>query len=257
MVSSISSASSYLIQMMTQTMQQRQDNLFSKVDSNKDGGLDKTEFSDLAKKMSEMSGSSISADNMFATYDANNDGTLSKDDFLKFMKDNAPAPPDGMSSIMGQMNTQGMQQGFDKLFGKIDSNGDNGIDKSEFASFASKMAKHTGNSVNADNIFSAYDANNDGKLSNDEFSKFMKDNAPSPPAQMQNASSAYGANSSDLLSQLIEMLKKNATTDSTGSSSEANSKNDYVSKLLDALKSKSNGNDTNSTVNLTLINITA
>ena len=65
----ISSISSNMFQMNSATMQQRRDDMFSKIDSNGNGSLDKTEFSALAKKMSEMSGQSINADNAFSAYD--------------------------------------------------------------------------------------------------------------------------------------------------------------------------------------------
>ena len=297
MVSSISNSSgniSQMMQMMMQSMQQRQDDMFKKIDSSGDGKIDKTEFSDLAKKMSEMSGSSINADDAFTKYDANKDGTLSKDELSSFMKDNAPAPSDGMSGAMGQTGTQGSQSMFDDLFSKIDSSGDGKIDKTEFTAMTKKMSEMSGSSINADEAFSKYDANKDGTLSKDELTSFMKDNAPAPPSGVEksggaskssksgsydvkdtnqdgtvsvaeelaynlthNVSSAYGTNSSDQLTQLMDMLQKNSVSDSSKASTETSSKNDYMSKLLDALKSISSSNGAGSSVNASLINITA
>ena len=297
MVSSVSNSSSnisQMMQMMMQSMQQRQDDVFKKIDSSGDGKIDKTEFSDLAKKMSEMSGSSINANDAFTKYDANKDGTLSKDELASFMKDNAPAPPDGMSGAMGQTGMQGSQSMFDSMFNKIDSSGDGKVDKTEFSAMTKKMSEMSGSSINSDQAFSKYDANKDGTLSKDELTSFMKDNAPAPPSGAEksggaskssksgsydvkdtnqdgtvsaaeelaynlthSASSAYGTNSSDQLSQLMDMLQKNSVSDSSKASTETSSKNDYMSKLLDALKSISSSTGAGSSVNVSLINITA
>jgi Ca2+-binding EF-hand superfamily protein len=262
MISSISSMGSYVNQMLTQSMQQRRDDLFTKVDSNGDGSIDTTEFSELAKKLSKDTGTTINADDAFSTYDANGDGSLSKDELDAFMKDNAPTPPDGMGG-MGQMNMQPMQQNMlDDLFGKVDSNGDGSIDTTEFSELASNISGDTGTTINADDAFSTYDANGDGSLSKDELSSFMKDNAPPPPpppSQMQNATSAYGTGSSstDQISQLIELLKNQSSTDTSGSSTETTSGSDYLSKLIDSLNSLLKSNNGDSSANLTLINITA
>jgi Ca2+-binding EF-hand superfamily protein len=266
MVSSVSNSSSnisQMMQMMMQSMQQRQDDMFSKIDSNGDGKIDKAEFSDLAKKMSEMSGSSINADDAFTKYDANKDGTLSKDELSSFMKDNAPAPSDGMSGAMGQTGMQGSQSMFDKMFSKIDSSGDGKVDKTEFSAMTKKMSEMSGSSINADEAFSKYDANKDGTLSKDELTSFMKDNAPAPPTGMaggmsqsggssksnsasydpkdtnhdgtvsaaeelaydlkHSVSSAYGSNSSDQLSQLISQLSDMLQKNSVSGSNSAGS----------------------------------
>ena len=261
MISSISSTGSYVTQRLTQSMQQRRDDLFTKVDSNEDGSIDTTEFSELAKKLSEDTGTTIDTGEAFSTYDANGDGSLSKDELDAFMKDNAPAPPDGMGG-MGRMNMQSMQQNMlSDLFSKIDSNSDSGIDSTEFAEFTSKISEDTGTTINADDAFSTYDANGDGSLSKDELDAFMKDNAPPPPppsSQMQNAAAAYGTtDSTDQISQLIELLKNQSATDTSGSSTETSSGSDYLSKLIDSLNSLLNSNNEDSSVNLTLINITA
>ena len=86
--------------MGVQSMQQFKEKMFSKIDSDGSGGIDKTEFSDLAKKMSEMRGSSPNVEDVFSKYDTNGDSSLSIDEMDSFMKDNAPTPPVGMQNAM-------------------------------------------------------------------------------------------------------------------------------------------------------------
>ncbi|MGB5159297.1 MAG: EF-hand domain-containing protein [Desulfobacterales bacterium] len=107
MSNSISSVgnNSYVSLLNTQAMQQRNDDLFSKLDSNSDSGIDKTEFSDFAKKLSENTGSSLNVDDVFSTYDADSDGTLSSDELKTFMKDNPPPPPPQMQKAMSAYGT--------------------------------------------------------------------------------------------------------------------------------------------------------
>ncbi len=94
-IDSINSLGNYmsLLQMNAQSMQKRQDDLFSKIDSDSSGGIDKVEFSTFSKKLSEDSGNSFNVDDVYSQYDANGDGSLSSDELKAFMKDNAPPPP--------------------------------------------------------------------------------------------------------------------------------------------------------------------
>ena len=158
-IESINSLGNYmsLLQMNAQSMQQRHDDLFSKLDSDSNSGIDKVEFSAFAKKLSEGSGNSLNVDDVFSQYDVNGDVSLSSDELQSFMKDNGPPPPppNGMGGSPG-MNGQS-----DDLFAKLDSNSDGGIDKNEFSTFAEKLSKDTGNSINVDNVFSTYDTNNE------------------------------------------------------------------------------------------------
>jgi Ca2+-binding EF-hand superfamily protein len=125
MINSISSMGSYMSGMNIQAMQQRRDDMFTKIDSNSDGGIDKAEFSELAKKMSEHTENSISADTVYSTYDTNGDGSLSKDELDSFMKDNAPPPPQMQQAI----SAYGMNTGTDQtsslldLLNRLSSNG--------------------------------------------------------------------------------------------------------------------------------------
>ena len=251
----ISSISSNMFQMNSATMQQRRDDMFSKIDSNGNGSLDKTEFSALAKKMSEMSGQSINADNAFSTYDTNGDGSLSKSELDSFMKANAPQPPQDMSGMgggLGQTSSNSMKQALDNLFSNIDSDTSGGIDKKEFTAFASNLSEMSGQSINANSAFSTYDTNGDGSLSKTELDSFMKANAPQPPAQMQNAMSAYGSNSStSQVSSLSDLLKSISADSSENSSDSKNSLSGYLSKLIDSLNSESNGTETYSLLNIT------
>lgn len=117
MISSISSSFSFGNQVNVQSMQQFKEKMFSRIDSDDSGGVDKTEFSDLAKKMSEMSGSSPNVEDVYSKYDTDGDGSLSADELDSFMKANAPAPPAGMQNAM---STYGMNIGSDRLSSLLD-----------------------------------------------------------------------------------------------------------------------------------------
>ncbi len=246
MISSISSSLNFGSQMGVQSMQQFKEKMFSKIDSDGNGGIDKTEFSDLAKKMSEMSGSSQSVEDIFSTYDTDGDDSLSMDELDSFMKDNAPQPP----PMNGLMGGQGMQNPLEDLFSKIDGDSDGSINKSEFEDFAKNISERTGESTDVDDVFSTYDTDGDSSLSMDEMDSFMKDNAPTPPAGMQNAMSTYGKNmGADQLSSLLDLLSNRSSDSKSGAPDSTNSIQDYTSKLLETLGNKAGSGDKYSLVN--------
>jgi Ca2+-binding EF-hand superfamily protein len=259
MVNSISGSGSWAnfqMQMNTEAMQKHRDEMFNKIDSNSDGGIDKAEFSALAKKMSAIAGISSnsstgtdttqSVDDVFSTYDTNGDGNLSKDELDAYMKANPPPPPPGAKGgFMGAMNAQGMQKHQDEMFSKLDSNSDGSIDKTEFASLAKKISENTGNALDVDNVFSTYDTDGDGKLSKDELNSYMEANRP--PMPMQNATSAYSANSgTDQISSLLEYLRNQAATDTE----QAATINGSISNLLELLDNKAGDEYNDSLMNL-------
>lgn len=56
--------------------------LFTKLDTNGDGSIDKTEFTTAAQKREEKKDKDIDIDKQFAKTDTNSDGLISKDEFL-------------------------------------------------------------------------------------------------------------------------------------------------------------------------------
>lgn len=71
----------------------------------------------------------------------------------------------------GGINSPSAAQ-FQKLFKKLDANGDGSIDKSEFESALKSSAPNAAAGANINKIFSAIDTNGDGKISDGEFSVF-------------------------------------------------------------------------------------
>jgi Ca2+-binding EF-hand superfamily protein len=145
--------------MGVQSMQQFKEKMFSKIDSDGSGGIDKTEFSDIAKKMSEMSGSSISVDDVFPRYDANGDNSLSMDELDSFNKDNPPPPPAGMQNAM---STYGMNMGSDQMSSLLDllnnrssdsKSGDTDTTNS-IKDYISKLLETLGNKAGSEDTYS-------------------------------------------------------------------------------------------------------
>ncbi len=87
----------------------------------------------------------------------------------------------GISSIGGSnylMQSGGMRERGAKMFDKIDSNGDGGIDQNELEILAERISSRTGNSINVEDAISTYDTGGDGVLNKEEMRSFMKNNAP-------------------------------------------------------------------------------
>lgn len=86
-----------------------------------------------------------------------------------------------------------------KVFAKVDSNSDGGVDKAELQTMLSKVGEKTGLQLsnNADQAFSKMDGNGDGKLNSDELGKGIQALAqaltPSTVSFAQSRSSATSA----------------------------------------------------------------
>jgi len=100
MISYINNLSGFSVQIDTQSVQQFKSKMFNKIDRDGSGGIDKTEFSDIAKQLSEMSGKSVNVDSIFSTYDKNSDGSLNLEELDSFNKDNPPPLTADMNNAM-------------------------------------------------------------------------------------------------------------------------------------------------------------
>jgi Ca2+-binding EF-hand superfamily protein len=145
MINDVSRVSGYINQMTLPSMEMRRNDLFNKVDSNGDGGIDKVEISDLAKKLSEDTGTTLNVDDIFSTYDADGDGKLSKTELDSFMRENAPPPPGGQGHGPGSVNDASQQSRLNDLFAKVDKNSDGSISKDELSALVKKLLEDIGN----------------------------------------------------------------------------------------------------------------
>jgi len=224
----ISGISNYTQLFNSSTVKQGRDpaEMFKKLDGNGDGGLDKTEFSAIAQKLSQDTGATIEFEDAIAEYDANGDGQLGEDEMLEFMKNNAPQhpsqmqpPPSGSEAtenpllMMLQNLGKTEEEQATSFFNEIDTNSDGSIDQSELQTMLDKVSETQSTTVSAEDAMSSYDTDGDGALGENELQTFMQDNAPAPPTfQMQQAISAYlGENQMDtLFNNLLSEQSMNA-----------------------------------------------
>ncbi len=211
--------------------------LFSKLDTNGDGQIDKSELTAFASQLQSRTGRSLNVDQTLATYDTNGDGTLAPDELTNMMQ-----------TRMAAHHASGHHHHGGGLFAKIDTNGDGQIDKSELTALANTVQAKTGQSIDIDQAMSAYDTNGDNALSPAEFSGLMQGlrstSAITSPATSQQALASYsqnvGGNSAD--ATLLQSL--------LGGGSGGN---DATSALLQALLGGgSNGNGIDPTLLQTL-----
>jgi len=215
-MSTISSLGSSLMTMLSGTSTQKpgKEQMFSKVDADGGGTIDKVELSAFAKELSEKTGVEIDAEEALTTYDADGDGGLSQEEMDTMMKAEMPPPPPPMG---GGMQGMGMEPpSSEEMFSAIDTDGSGGVDETELTAFAEKLAEDTGFELNLDEAIAAYDGDGDGALSQEEMDTMMKAEMPPPPPPMpEQALAAYGQNSGedDLLNTLLSMLGSNADSD--------------------------------------------
>jgi len=89
--------SSYMQQMNTGRMQRPSaGDVFSRIDSNGDDAVSKSELSSIAAKIESKTGNSIDVEEGFDAYDSDGDGSLNSSELESFMKANRPERPEGM-----------------------------------------------------------------------------------------------------------------------------------------------------------------
>jgi Ca2+-binding EF-hand superfamily protein len=174
--------------------------IFNKVDEDGSGGLDQTEFQDLADKISEATGQEVDVEALFATYDADGDGVLNQEETDSAMAANRPQgpPPGGM---MGGMQG-GMQGGappdLSQIFTDTDEDEDGSLNETEAQSLADMISKATGEEMEAEALLETYDTDEDGVLSEEEATTALEANQPEGPPppggmppQVHNSGSAH------------------------------------------------------------------
>ena len=85
-----------------------------------------------------------------------------------------------------------------RLFDKVDSDGDGGVSATEFESMVSDISAKTGNTLgDSAELFSQMDGDGDGSLSSSELQEGMKSLMPPPPSTMAFAQSRGAGGESD------------------------------------------------------------
>lgn len=153
--------------------------LLSKIDTDGSGGVDSTELQGLLDKVAKKTGttSDTSAADLLTQYDANGDGNLNADELGKTMESIMPARST-MDFAQSRNSTERTDstsaapgQAGDDLFGKVDSDGDGAVSKTELQALLEAMSGGTASQtgVSSDDAFAALDTDGDGSLTQAEF----------------------------------------------------------------------------------------
>ena len=159
--------------------------MFSKIDEDGSGGLDQAELSDLATKLSEMTGEEVDAEQLLSAYDTDQDGQLSEEETQALMDDHHPEgpPPGGMGAM------QGPPPDLSQLFSDADEDDDGSLNETEAQGIADMISDATGEDLSVEDLMAAYDEDGDGTLSEDETLAALAANRPEgppPPPETDN-----------------------------------------------------------------------
>jgi Ca2+-binding EF-hand superfamily protein len=139
--------------------------IFSKVDTNADGEINKSEFMDafskiLAEKMSGKNdaASKIDIDELFSRIDKDQDGIISKEDFTRFIEGQKKMPPPPMPFGFNLLDLF-MSSDASDIFSEIDTDGDGVISQDEFVKYIEKQKEAFQTNMQA--MFAGTSADND------------------------------------------------------------------------------------------------
>ena len=241
-------------------MQQMQQAMFQKADSNDDGSLSLDEFS--ASGPEKNSGSANAAEKaraekLFKTIDTDGDGKASETEMGAFI---SKLSAETQSSLISLQQTQGgqgpMKDPMSDLMDKADSDGDGMLSLDEF-----NAAKPDDvSSDQSDKMFGEMDSDGDGKVTQDELKTFAESHRPDqaagagqmpPPPPSGGKGEGSGSSLADILASvsssstsdtsstntLADLLNQASGTDDTSSDSKtdlAKQLSAYVSQMLSA-----------------------
>ncbi len=177
----------YMGQMVNMGNRSNPPDPFEKADEDDSGGLDETEFSELATHLSEMTGDEVDKDELFATYDEDGDGILSEEETKAFMEDNRPKgpPPGGM----GPPPEGG--GGLSEIFTDTDEDEDGYLDEAETETIAEMISNATSEETTTEALIDAYDEDGDGVLSEEEALAALEENQPEEQFSNMNGIGNY------------------------------------------------------------------
>ena len=208
-VSSVSA--SYYMQQMQQTM-------FQKADSNNDGSLSLDEFSAAGPEKNSGSSSAANtarAEKLFKSIDTDGDGSVSENEMSTFM---SKLSSETQSSVISLQQQQfGGKDPMMDLMSKADSNGDGTLSLDEFT--AAKPDDVSSDQSNK--MFSEMDANGDGEVTQDEMKTFAESHHNHHAAGVGHMPppTSSGDDDSSSGTSLADILSGNSSSDTSGTSS--------------------------------------
>lgn len=88
---------------------------------------------------------------------------------------------ESIQAMGGMMSTEAMAQMKEKMFTKLDSDGDGSLNKTELETFAEELSEKSGGEVNIDEFISSLDSDGDGVVTEEEFMAGKPMGPPPPP----------------------------------------------------------------------------
>ena len=207
------------------------DKLFKKADANRDNALSLEEFTTAGKKVPGGKGGidEARAKELFSKMDGNADGAASKDEVSAFQQQLITQMQTAMTQLQESLATSG-RGGRDEikgkhghrpplsdLFGKIDSDSDGAISKSEFAEFGKSMGVPESGTDKASKLFDTIDKNGDGALSKDEVALFDSSMKAKEDAEKSGKTSQLSALLEAMNAYGAKKTKKTAATNTIAS----------------------------------------
>jgi Ca2+-binding EF-hand superfamily protein len=206
--------------------------MFKKIDSNSDGGIDKSELEAIA-------GSSSTTDisQLFSKMDTNSDGKIDESENESALQKLAQKMESAFSKMNGADGKKGPPPpppNASEMFSKIDTDSSGGISEDEFNAIAKNG---DGNGPE----FSDIDTDGDGSISETENEDFMKNMGPPPGPPpgggmggvggMGQMGGAQGSSKSDSFTDLLSALESAVSDDEEDETSSS------IQQLFNELKS--------------------
>jgi len=152
---------------------QMQAKMFTKVDTDSSGGVDKSEPESLMADVAKKTGvaNSASTDELFSKMDSNSDGSLSSDELDQGMQSVMPPPPSTMDFAQSRSDS-GTSSTDNDMFAQLDTDSDGSLSQTEFEAGRPQGGNGPqgagGSATSSTTTYDPLDTNEDGTVSAQE-----------------------------------------------------------------------------------------
>ncbi|MEI7942287.1 MAG: EF-hand domain-containing protein [Candidatus Riflemargulisbacteria bacterium] len=219
-----------------------------KNDQDTDSQLNKAEMQAALSNMPLPPSNATSFEDIFTAIDTNKDGAVSKDEFSSFVKSHRPpeTPSNGGISFSDMQ-----EKLWQSLLTQADANGDSTVSQTEFNSLGSEATSSSISAKDKADVFAQIDTDKNGQITKGEFNSYLEANKPSDPPPPKPSNDKVNSSSSNVsLAEIQDELWKALMQTDEVKKDENKNISSYLIEQLKSYASTTSGQSTEASASI-------